>query len=767
MNTRTYLPLLAALVTSLCLAGARAVAQLPPDTPPTGLGPAAKKIFQANCFECHGGPRGAARGVKVLDRQVLVETKKVVVPGKPNESRLFKRISSTGGDRMPPEEEGRPLTKEEIDTIKNWIEAGAPDFNAPVAGVAIPTPRPEPKPEPQPDPKVILPPDTGRGLGVEYVLGQILRDVRTLDGDTRRKVRYFSLAHLVTAKATEEELNQHRDALAKAINHLHRQRELVRPTPVDRLNTVYRIDLRQLGWDRAILRPAAGGGSMNAFDLVLLEYPYGMIYNNTGIYTSLVRDYLFPAGMVRPVPFVRADWFVSRATLPPLYFDLLNLPTTITELERELGVDTKANIDQARAIRAGMVESKVSRNNRAVERHPLAGGGYYWRSYDYASSVGDKSIVTDPVKLRPDGGEMIFSLPNGLQAYFIVDKSGQRLDSAPQNIVEDTTAGSTVEGQVVHTGLSCIRCHETGMRKDFTDDVRPSVLKLTSAQFDRRRALELYPEKETMDRFLGADEDRFVKAMTQLLGKKQEVEPLTPVAKRFEDKFGLTQAAAELGRTGPDGLDQSFQSVQFVRAGLATLTRTEKPGKVARDSWEAHFGDIARELNLGFPLVPLDSSARLEEEPLKRPFRFNAVLNGKDLEESNKKVFKRGEELKVFLLTDKNVFVEVLRTDTDGKQTVLTAADTSVAAGLTADGGARQVPLRGGQVKVSNKAGKEQITLLISDESFAAGEVLAGPNGTSRVIHRTSFEQENGRFILLPGLDPARTIKKTFTIDVK
>jgi hypothetical protein len=68
---------------------------------------------------------------------------------------------------------------------------------------------------------------------------------------------------------------------------------------------------------------------------------------------------------------------------------------------------------------------------------------------------------------------------------------------------------------------------------------------------------------------------------------------------------------------------------------------------------------------------------------------------------------------------------------------------------------------------VSGKKGKEQITLLISDDSFAAGEVLAGADGTSRVIHRTNFEQENGRFTLLPGLDPARTIKKTFTIDVK
>jgi mono/diheme cytochrome c family protein len=761
MTTRLVLATLAAGAVSLCLADtARA-------QPPADLGPAVKQIFQANCFECHGGALGAQRGVKVLDRKVLVETKRVIVPREPAKSKLFARISAKPGapEVMPPEEEGRRhLTPQEIDTVKSWILAGAPDFDAVAAArpadlspAGIPD-RPPATVAGIPVKKKVLslpppdPQDGPQGLGIDYVLGQILRDVRTLDGEARRKVRYFSLAHLVTAGAKEDELEQHRQALAKAINHLHRQAELVQPVAVDRRNTIYRIDLRQLGWDRPVLQPAAGGGSLNAFDLVLLEYPYGMIYNNTGVYTSLVRDYIAPSQMARPVPFVRGDWFVSRATLPPLYYDLLNLPTTLKELERELGVDALADIAGGRAFRAGMVQSKVSRNNRVVERH-TGTFGYYWRSYDYASSVDTKSIVTDPVNLRPDGGEMIFALPDGLQGYFIVNKDGKRLDEAPQNIVEDTTAGSTVEGLAVRDGLSCIRCHERGM-KSFTDDIRPIALKLPESAGNRQRTLDLYPEQETMNRFLKQDEDRFVKAMAQLLGKEQGEEPLTPVARRFEGKFDLAEAAAELGRTGPDGLDQTFGLPQFIKAGLSPLTRTEK-GKVARDSWETHFGDVARELKLGFPLVPLDSGIRLEEQPLKRPFRFNTELN--------KKAFNRGDDLEVFLITDRNVFVEVLRTDTEGKQTVLTAAGTRVAAQEST-----QVPLQAGRVKVSARPGKEQITLLLSDEQFAAGEVLSGPNGTSRVIHRAGFEQAaNGEITLLPGLDPARTIKKTFVVEVK
>jgi serine/threonine-protein kinase len=860
MNPRLPFLALLALAGGLVLTGSQARAQLPPDSPPTNLGPAVKQIFQTNCAVCHGGDK-PARGIKILDRKVLVETKKVVVPGSPGDSKLFKVIDR---DAMPPDEDndGKPLkrlTKQEKDTIKSWIAAGAPDFDAPGVGIAIPGKKtaegPGPKtvlpPDPPPavpdlgatvkkifetncavchggdrpargikilDRKVLvetkkvvvpgkpddsklfnvvkrdaMPPDEDndgkplkrltkeekdaikswiaagapdfaapldekgngeKGTGTDYVLGEILRDVRSLDAETRARVRYFSLAHLVTAGAGEDEMNQHRDALAKAINHLHRQLSLIQPKAVDKLQTIYRIDLKELGWDRQVLKPAAPGrASLNAFDLVLLEYPYGMTYS-TDDYTALVNDYLTPAQMARPVPFVRGDWFVSRATLPPLYFELLNLPTTLKELEKDLGVDTRDNIARNRAVRAGVVESKLSRNNRAVERHPLPGGGYYWRAYDYASGA---AVLADPVNLRPDGGDMIFSLPNGLQAYFMVNKDGKRIDAAPQEIIEDSTAVSTVEGRAVRAGLSCIRCHEAGMRSDFADDVRPTVLKLANAPFDRQRALDLYPEKETMDRFLQEDSDRFVKALTQLLGKKPEGEPLTPVSRRFEDRLTLAQASAEMGRTRPDGLDQTFQDAQFIRGGLAAWLRTDKPGKVTRDGWEAHFGDVARELKLGTPLLPVDSSTRLQEEPLKRPFRFTAVLN----DEGDQKVFSRGEELKIFVIADKKVFVEIIRTDTAGNQTVLTAPDTSLGARETV-----QVPLRGGGVKVSDRAGTEQITLLLSETAFRPGEVLTTADGRTRVVHRTATP-DKGNAAGPADLDPARTVKKTFVIDVK
>ena len=83
--------------------------------------------------------------------------------------------------------------------------------------------------------------------------------------------------------------------------------------------------------------------------------------------------------------YVPADWFVSTATLPPLYEDFLQLPFDLKGLEERLGVDARADIDDGRAVRAGMTVSGVSRNNRVVERHP-AKFGAYWLSFDFRTS---------------------------------------------------------------------------------------------------------------------------------------------------------------------------------------------------------------------------------------------------------------------------------------------------------------------------------------------------------------------------------------------
>ena len=174
--------------------------------------------------------------------------------------------------------------------------------------------------------------------------------------------------------------------------------------------------------------------------------------------------------MQADIPSVHVDWFVAQASLPPLYHDLLSLPLTDRELETRLEVDVIRNLLNApgvRVWRAGTNNSGVSNNNRVIERHTSRYGAY-WKSYDFAGSVGTQNIFTHPLSFTHDGGEVIFNLPNGLQAYYVTNASGFRLDDAPINIVSNPAASDPT----VRNGLSCFGCHTEGM-KTFEDEVRP------------------------------------------------------------------------------------------------------------------------------------------------------------------------------------------------------------------------------------------------------------------------------------------------------
>ena len=409
-------------------------------------------------------------------------------------------------------------------------------------------------------------PDAKKGAvaptaGVEVVLEAILQDVRRLPEEVRPFARYFSLNHLLAAGASPEELELHRNALAKAINHLSWQKGLVRPEPIEPTRTVFRVDFRDLGWhqhpfERIVDGKPAGPSRLNLFDLALLEYPYGVVPEDSETFDRLATEFLGPAGQVRPIPFVRADWFVSTATQPPLYEDFLQLPFTLKELQRRLDVDVEADLRDGRARRAGLTVSDVSRNNRAVERHP-ARHGAYWESLDFRTSKAEENLFRDPLNLNPAGGEVIFHLPNGLQGYALADARGNRLEAAPTEIVTDKFA----EDRTVRNGLSCIRCHDAGM-KPFTDAVRPTVERLPgSPGFDKQRVLQLYPGQPEMDRLLKEDAGRFAIALRQALGNAPVREPLIPVTKRFlQEPLPLSTAAAELGLPGPEDLRNVFRA---------------------------------------------------------------------------------------------------------------------------------------------------------------------------------------------------------------
>jgi len=86
-------------------------------------------ILSENCFHCHG-PDEKAREAKLrLDtKDGLLRTKNpVVIPGKTTQSELFKRlVAKIADDVMPPPKSKKTLTPAQIETVRRWIDAGAP-----------------------------------------------------------------------------------------------------------------------------------------------------------------------------------------------------------------------------------------------------------------------------------------------------------------------------------------------------------------------------------------------------------------------------------------------------------------------------------------------------------------------------------------------------------------------------------------------------------------------------------------------------------------
>src|SRR2546426_1176059 len=82
-----------------------------------------RPILKSHCFECHGEGEKLKGGLDLRLRRLILkggDDGPVIVPGKPNQSLLFKLVHS---GEMPKRE--KKLTREQVALIKQWIANGA------------------------------------------------------------------------------------------------------------------------------------------------------------------------------------------------------------------------------------------------------------------------------------------------------------------------------------------------------------------------------------------------------------------------------------------------------------------------------------------------------------------------------------------------------------------------------------------------------------------------------------------------------------------
>lgn len=95
-------------------------------SPPISYGKDVRPILAENCFNCHGQDANRRKADLRLDTQDGQRAGSVVVPSKPDESELVRRIlSADSKEVMPPPKSNRKLTIEHKEILRRWIAEGA------------------------------------------------------------------------------------------------------------------------------------------------------------------------------------------------------------------------------------------------------------------------------------------------------------------------------------------------------------------------------------------------------------------------------------------------------------------------------------------------------------------------------------------------------------------------------------------------------------------------------------------------------------------
>lgn len=652
-------------------------APTPQITPVASSGPspeltkAADQVIETHCRACHAPGKTYAAVFPTGDIADMPFDDRIVKPGNPDGSPLFESIAS---GRMPL---GQQMTADEVATLKNWIEAlGKPEvaqITRGAAAVADPTPQ---------APTIDVPMPEFAGFTRTERMLAVVADVNALEERDRPFVRYISFAQMPLADidcnavgALKNPMHYMHAGFNKFINSVSLGPRVVPVMPVEGTEgAIVRIDLRDYGWDHddwAALSTgvftqggAEAGFTREVWTDLAEVYPYAIDPESD----PLLRAVADATGAA--VPIMRADWVSHFGAEAPYYDMFLGLTEQIADLERRLGIDVNREIGSGRVVRAAMLQgaSGVSDHNRMLERFDLPRGGYYWKSYDFAGDIGRQSLTLHPdgpEEVHPtasgtepfehDGGEMIFSLPNGLQGYYLSTNKGDRLLVGPASIVSfrNKPIGKGVE---IENARSCFDCHANGMiaKSDQLRDVLLSSQRFSRDELDR--LLGMYVENDVLADVFRQDAGQFLGSLSLLnatqvnaagrlesLRAPQSVgggEIFTYLADMHFDAVGLTALAREFH------MDLETLRIRAGRLGDPTLTvvlndwlsRLDAGSRIHRDELEKYYADILERITDLRPYRPVLEAA-YTPQPIA-PQQYEQVL-----EEAVKTVVEKQAEV--------------------------------------------------------------------------------------------------------------------------
>lgn len=481
----------------------------------------AQNVLLVNCGSCHGtqlNERTAKAGMNYINDMVQLAENGKLVPLNSGASLIIQRMRDGS---MPPPEEGLPRVREaDIEIVANYIDNRL-YWDAPDAACA------------------------NEPVSFDQLYASVAGDLRKRDDNDQPFIRYVSLANRVTAGVcTNTTLDVERNALTKMLNMLSIRAQVEVPIPVDSEQTLFRIDLRDFDWDRPIT--VEGQPFDDVWEAIVAANTYAVAFE--GDDADDARE-----DALTDVPVMFLDSMLDVATIGNLYYAIIDVDVAEsldTFILETLGVDVAANLENEDLIRAGTTVSRISRQDRLIERHEMgARQGVLYQSFDFEDVQGNDSIFQDPFGFNEGGREAIFTLPNGMLAYLIADANGNLVEDS--NILLDASQGNFR----ALTAVSCGGCHITGFIP-VEDEVREIVLRnslalIAGGTLDRDQLellSEVYLPPDAFARVVEEDSiDFYRKALQKADLPIRGAEPVSSVFLRFVREASLKDAAGDLG----------------------------------------------------------------------------------------------------------------------------------------------------------------------------------------------------------------------------
>jgi hypothetical protein len=419
---------------------------------------------------------------------------------------------------------------------------------------------------------------------LDAVLARIQADAQARPASDRPFSRYVSAAFAVPGYCrVDSAVNLVADALPLLLNSLSLTRNTASAAPLDGGEALLRIDLRDMGWNR----PIRVGG---------VEHADGWEALSASAATSVAlrgpeADALLEQLGTR-VPLLHAHDLVRAALGADAYYALLDSPATLGELRTTLDIPPELEAEPNAYWRAITTTSRISRQDRVVLRYRgNPGAPLFWHTLDRGPDAASATALADPLGREGEESSVLYTLPNGLPAYFLADSDGRRLSES--RVLIDTSERDFVP----RTAPSCMRCHSESGVIPVQDELRAYAATDPNGRFSTRELAllaEVYPAQAELDALMEADRRRVEDARARLgvphsagsaldelvLSHSRDLYPALAAADLFVSTAELSSRRSEL--PGPMRVLTSLGSVsresfdEVYHEALCTLLREAK-----------------------------------------------------------------------------------------------------------------------------------------------------------------------------------------------